>query len=195
MLDVGFSELLVFGVIALLVLGPDKLPEAARFAAKSYSKFKRVISNVQNDIDRELRLSEFREQMNNEMKRIQELEQKMQAQMDQLQQQKILEDPPEQAPQATQAVHVAAINLKQLNYQQLSIESNAAYIAPWQHHARMQQQLCTLHQSEAQTPATQTTFTQQRATQVDTGLVADHQPSHSDTVAATAKISALKVAV
>lgn len=115
MLDVGFSELLVFGVIALLVLGPDKLPEAARFAAKSYSKFKRVISNVQNDIDRELRLSEFREQMNNEMKRIQELEQKMQAQMDQLQQQKILEDPPEQAPQATQGVHVAAINLKQLN--------------------------------------------------------------------------------
>ena len=34
MLDVGFSELLVFGVIALLVLGPEKLPEAARFAAK-----------------------------------------------------------------------------------------------------------------------------------------------------------------
>ena len=56
MLDVGFSELLVFGIIGLLVLGPDKLPEAARFAAKWYSKFKRTISNVQNDIDRELRL-------------------------------------------------------------------------------------------------------------------------------------------
>ncbi|OTG84012.1 Sec-independent protein translocase protein TatB [Acinetobacter sp. ANC 4648] len=89
MLDVGFSELLVFGIIALLVLGPDKLPEAARFAAKWYSKFKRVISNVQNDIDRELRLSEFREQMQNEMQRIQELEQKVQAQMQELQQQSI----------------------------------------------------------------------------------------------------------
>lgn len=89
MLDVGFSELLVFGIIALLVLGPDKLPEAARFAAKWYSKFKRVISNVQNDIDRELRLSEFREQMQQEMQKIQELEQKMQAQMQELQLQKI----------------------------------------------------------------------------------------------------------
>ena len=87
MLDVGFSELLVFGIIALLVLGPDKLPEAARFAAKWYSKFKRAISSVQNDIDRELRLSELREQMNQEMQRIQELEEKMQRQMQELQQQ------------------------------------------------------------------------------------------------------------
>ncbi|EPF80363.1 Sec-independent protein translocase protein TatB [Acinetobacter rudis] len=87
MLDVGFSELLVFGVIALLVLGPEKLPEAARFAAKWYSKFKRAISSVQNDIDRELRLSELREQMNQEMQRIHELEEKMQRQMQELQQQ------------------------------------------------------------------------------------------------------------
>ena len=87
MLDVGFSELLVFGIIALLVLGPDKLPEAARTAAKWYAKFKRAITSVQNDIDRELRLSELREQMQNEMKRIQELELKMQAQMQELQQQ------------------------------------------------------------------------------------------------------------
>lgn len=87
MLDVGFSELLVFGIIALLVLGPEKLPEAARFAAKWYSKFKRAISSVQNDIDRELRLSELREQMNQEMQRIQELEEKMQMQMQQLEQQ------------------------------------------------------------------------------------------------------------
>ena len=90
MLDVGFSELLVFGIIALLVLGPDKLPEAARFAAKWYSKFKRAISSVQNDIDRELRLSEFREQMQQEMQRIQELEQKMEAQMQELKQQKMM---------------------------------------------------------------------------------------------------------
>lgn len=90
MLDVGFSELLVFGIIALLVLGPEKLPEAARFAAKWYSKFKRAITSVQNDIDRELRLSEFREQMQQEMQRIQALEQKMQAQMNELQQQSIL---------------------------------------------------------------------------------------------------------
>ncbi|MDM1756892.1 MULTISPECIES: Sec-independent protein translocase protein TatB [unclassified Acinetobacter] len=92
MLDVGFSELLVFGVIALLVLGPEKLPVAARFVGKWYSKIKRTVSNVQNDIDRELRLSELREQMQLEMQRIQELEQKMQAQMQELQQNKHAEE-------------------------------------------------------------------------------------------------------
>lgn len=90
MLDVGFSELLVFGIIALLVLGPDKLPEAARFAVKLYSKFKRIINNVQTDIDRELHLSELREQINKEMQRIQVFEQNMQLQIQQLQQEKIL---------------------------------------------------------------------------------------------------------
>ncbi|AXY57873.1 twin-arginine translocase subunit TatB [Acinetobacter chinensis] len=89
MLNLGMTEILCFAIIALLVLGPDKLPEAARFAGKWYNKIKRMISNVQNDIDRELRMSELREQMQNEMKRIQELESKMQAQMSQLQQQTV----------------------------------------------------------------------------------------------------------
>ena len=88
MLDVGMSELLVFGIIALLVLGPDKLPQAARFVGKWYGKVKRLVNNVQNDLDRELRLSELREQMQKEMQRINELEQKMQAQMTELEQQK-----------------------------------------------------------------------------------------------------------
>ena len=60
MLNIGMTELLFFGIIALLVLGPEKLPEAARFVGKWYGKIKRTISNVQNDIDRELRLSELR---------------------------------------------------------------------------------------------------------------------------------------
>ena len=77
MLNIGMTELLFFGIIALLVLGPEKLPEAARFVGKWYGKIKRTISNVQNDIDRELRLSELREQMQQEMARIQELEQKI----------------------------------------------------------------------------------------------------------------------
>ncbi len=89
MLNVGMTELLVFGIIALLVLGPEKLPEAARFAGKWYTKIKRMISNVQTDIDRELRMSELREQMQQEMQRIYELETKMQLQMQVLQQQNI----------------------------------------------------------------------------------------------------------
>ena len=86
MLNIGMTELLIFGIIALLVLGPDKLPEAVRFVGTWYGKIKRMVSNVQNDLDRELRLSELREQMQAEMQRIQELEAKMQAQVANLQQ-------------------------------------------------------------------------------------------------------------
>ena len=93
MLNVGMTELLAFGIIALLVLGPEKLPEAARFAGKWYAKIKRMISSVQTDIDRELRMSELREQMQQEMQRIQELEKKMQLQMQAMQQQKLNTEP------------------------------------------------------------------------------------------------------
>lgn len=87
MLDVGFSELLVFAIIALLVLGPEKLPDAARFVAKWYGKFKRFIGNLQTEIDRELHLSEFREEMQNEINRITELERRLEQQLDALKQQ------------------------------------------------------------------------------------------------------------
>ncbi|BAP36514.1 Sec-independent protein translocase protein TatB [Acinetobacter guillouiae] len=123
MLDVGFSELLVFGIIALLVLGPDKLPEAARFVAKWYSKLKRLISNVQNDIDRELRLSELREQMQNEMRRIQELEKKMQAQMHELQQLSAMPgDEQEQAPALLKKQQLEQPQLKEQQIAQLRVK-------------------------------------------------------------------------
>lgn len=54
--------------------------------ANGYSKGKRFVGNIQNDIDRELRLSELKEQMDKEMQRIAELEQKMQAQMQEIDQ-------------------------------------------------------------------------------------------------------------
>jgi sec-independent protein translocase protein TatB len=81
MLNIGMTELLIFGIIALLVLGPEKLPEALRSAGKCYRKIKHLINTVQTDLDRELRLSELREQMQTEIQRIQALEAKMQAQL------------------------------------------------------------------------------------------------------------------
>lgn len=87
MFNVGMSELFVFGIIALLVLGPEKLPEAARFAGKWYAKLMHFVNSAQQDIDRELRLSEMREQIQQEMQRMTELEQKMQNQLSELQQQ------------------------------------------------------------------------------------------------------------
>lgn len=84
MLNLGMTEIFCFAVIALLVLGPDKLPEAARFVAKWYGKIKKFINNIQNEIDRELRLSEFREEMQKEIDKITELERRIQQQLDAL---------------------------------------------------------------------------------------------------------------
>ena len=84
MLNIGMTELLCFAIIALLVLGPEKLPEGARFAAKWYGKIKKFIANVQGEIDRELKLSEFREEMQKEIDKITELEARLQQQLDAL---------------------------------------------------------------------------------------------------------------
>ena len=54
MFDIGFSELLLFGVIALIVLGPEKLPQAARTAGQWYAKIRRTVSTLQSEIEAEL---------------------------------------------------------------------------------------------------------------------------------------------
>jgi len=91
MLDVGMTELLCFAIIAILVLGPDKLPEAARFAGRWYVRLKRYITNLQNEIDQELRLSEFRKEMQEELNRIEALERKVQQQLEEIQKQQLSE--------------------------------------------------------------------------------------------------------
>jgi len=48
-------------LVALLVFGPEKLPEAARTAGKWVGRIRRLIQTVQQDIDRELRLQEIKE--------------------------------------------------------------------------------------------------------------------------------------
>ncbi|EPH3798956.1 Sec-independent protein translocase protein TatB, partial [Acinetobacter baumannii] len=88
---VGMTELLCFAIIAILVLGPEKLPEAARFAGRWYVRLKRYITNLQNEIDQELRLSEFRKEMQEELNRIEALERKVQQQLEEIQKQQVSE--------------------------------------------------------------------------------------------------------
>ena len=97
MLNIGMTEILCFAVIAILVLGPDKLPEAARFAGRWYARIKRHISNIQNEIDRELKISEFRKEMQDELNRIEALERKVQSQLEEIEKRKLSEL--EQTPQ------------------------------------------------------------------------------------------------
>ncbi|MBS1269129.1 MAG: Sec-independent protein translocase protein TatB [Gammaproteobacteria bacterium] len=61
MFDIGFFELCIIGVVALLVLGPERLPRAARTAGMWVGRAKRMVTQVKRDIDEELRQEELHE--------------------------------------------------------------------------------------------------------------------------------------
>jgi len=60
MFDIGFSELMVIGVVALLVIGPEKLPRVARTVGHLLGRAQRYVSDVKSDINREIQLDELK---------------------------------------------------------------------------------------------------------------------------------------
>lgn len=60
MFEVGFWELVVVGIVALLVLGPQRLPTVARTAGLWYGKMRHFVYSVKADIDRELKAEELK---------------------------------------------------------------------------------------------------------------------------------------
>jgi len=60
MFDIGFSELVLIGIVALLVIGPDRLPKVARTAGKWVGKMRGFVSSVKADIDHELAADELK---------------------------------------------------------------------------------------------------------------------------------------
>jgi sec-independent protein translocase protein TatB len=60
MFDFGFIELLVIGVVALIVIGPERLPKVARTAGHLYGRMQRYVSSVKSDISHEMQLDEMR---------------------------------------------------------------------------------------------------------------------------------------
>ncbi len=66
MFDIGFAELLVIGVIALLVLGPERLPHAARTTGRWVGKMRRMVSQMTQEVDRQLKADELREKLRKE---------------------------------------------------------------------------------------------------------------------------------
>jgi len=60
MFDIGFWELSVLGVVALLVIGPERLPGVARTVGAWVGRGKRFVSSVKADIDQELRTDELK---------------------------------------------------------------------------------------------------------------------------------------
>ena len=70
MFDIGFWELCVIGVVALLILGPERLPVAARTAGLWIAKARKVLGNVKSEIDRELQLDDLRKRLKEEEQNI-----------------------------------------------------------------------------------------------------------------------------
>jgi sec-independent protein translocase protein TatB len=60
MFDIGFTELLVIGVVALIVIGPEKLPRMARTVGHLAGRLQRYVADVKADINREIELDELR---------------------------------------------------------------------------------------------------------------------------------------
>ena len=60
MFEIGFLELIVIGVVALIVIGPERLPKVARTVGHLYGRMQRYVSTVKSDISREIELDELR---------------------------------------------------------------------------------------------------------------------------------------
>jgi sec-independent protein translocase protein TatB len=71
--DIGFVELCVVVIVALLVLGPERLPVAARTLGRWIGKAQRAFVSVKNEINRELQLDELRQQLKQQQQQMEQL--------------------------------------------------------------------------------------------------------------------------
>ncbi len=59
MFDIAFSELMLIGVVALVVIGPERLPKVARTLGHLFGRLQRYAAQVKSDINREMEMSEL----------------------------------------------------------------------------------------------------------------------------------------
>lgn len=74
MFDVGLVELLVLAIIALVVLGPEKLPHAARMTGAWVGRIRRTLIGLQAEIENEVAAAEMRERIRREMEKVKSLD-------------------------------------------------------------------------------------------------------------------------
>ena len=87
MFDIGFGELLLIGVVALVVLGPERLPKAARFAGLWVRRARNQWDSVKQELERELHAEELKRNLSDVRQSMQQAEQEMREGVLQVQQQ------------------------------------------------------------------------------------------------------------
>jgi sec-independent protein translocase protein TatB len=60
MIDLGLSKLAVIGVVALIVIGPERLPKVARMAGTLYGRAQRYLHDIKSEVSREIEMEELR---------------------------------------------------------------------------------------------------------------------------------------
>ena len=73
MFDLGFTEMMLIGIVALVVIGPERLPAVARTAGKYFGRLKRFMTTVKADVEQELRADELREILNKQQQELNSL--------------------------------------------------------------------------------------------------------------------------
>lgn len=66
MFDIGFSELVVCAIVALVVIGPERMPEAVRTVGLWIGRFKRSLRETRSEIERQMGVDDIRRQLHNE---------------------------------------------------------------------------------------------------------------------------------
>lgn len=66
MFDIGFTEILVIGAVALVVVGPERLPEAVRTAGLWFGRLKRSLRETRRELEEQLGADDIRRQLHNE---------------------------------------------------------------------------------------------------------------------------------
>ena len=84
MFDVGFWEILLILVLALVIIGPERLPSAARQAGFFVRKARRYIEGVRSEVESELDVGEFKRMLHNQEVQINELQQKLKSGVDEI---------------------------------------------------------------------------------------------------------------
>ena len=92
MFDVGFWEILLILILALVVIGPERLPGAARKAGYFVGKARRYIEGVRNEVESELDVNEFKRMLHNQEVQINELQQQIKAGVDEVKSETLLDE-------------------------------------------------------------------------------------------------------
>ncbi len=82
MFDVGFSEMVVIAIVALIVIGPERLPAVARTVGTLLGRIRRYTSDVKAEVNRELQLEEVRKMQRDLAEQAQKLEKGVRTEID-----------------------------------------------------------------------------------------------------------------